>query len=177
MSSPRTALGRYGLLASTVAMSLALLATGFAGYSAARGASASLVQARGIDVTLLLRRELHLADTLDAQALSNIVDELSEQEVTYLAVLDGRGQVLASAGVPASGDTLGPVSSAGNVRWRTIGGRVRVTGGIGRPWRNRRIERGPRSGLSFAVEFLPGPATALTSRALATLVLSCCAAA
>jgi two-component system sensor histidine kinase HydH len=169
-------LGRYGLLASTIAMGLALVATGAAGYSAARDASATLVQARAIDITLLLRRELHMADALDAQALQGVVDDLSEQQVTYLAVLD-HGQVLAAGGAPSQARP-GPVSSLANLRLQRAGDRVRAAGMIGRPFRNRMF--GPhagRSGLSFVVEFLPGPAAALTSRALATLVLSCFAAA
>jgi len=170
-------LGRYGLFATTIAMALALVATAAAGYSAARSASFALVQARAIDVTLLVRRELHLAEAVDAQALQDIVDELSEQQVTYLAVLDGQGEVVARGGTPSTG-RVGPVSSLGNLRWQKIGDRIRAAGNVGRPWRRRRF--GPpmaRSALSFVVEFLPGSATALSSRALVTLAISCFAAA
>jgi two-component system sensor histidine kinase HydH len=169
-------LGRYGLLASTIAMALALVATGAAGYSAARSASAALVQARAIDVTQLLRRELHMAEAIDAQALQDIVEELSEQQVTYLAVLDGRGEVLAQSGTPSTG-RAGRVSSLGNLRWEKAGDRIRAGATIGRPWRHRAF--GPpmaRSGLSFVVEFRPGSASALESRALVTLAISCFAA-
>ena len=169
-------LGRYGLLASTVAMALALMASGAAGWSAARGASAALIQGRAIDVTLLVRRELHLAESLDAEALAGIVDGLADQEVTYLAVHDGRGAVLAASGTPAAG-RAGAMSAVGNLRWQRVDGRVRALAGIGRPWRNRVFRAGPRSGLSFVVEFRPGPAAALASRALTTLVVSTCAAA
>jgi hypothetical protein len=101
MISPRTLLGRYGLLASTLSMGLALVATGAAGYSAARKAAASLIQARSIDVTLLVRRELHLVDALDGESLRGVVEELADQQVTYLAVLD-HGQVVASCGAHAA---------------------------------------------------------------------------
>ncbi|HEY2029655.1 MAG TPA: HAMP domain-containing sensor histidine kinase [Myxococcales bacterium] len=171
-------LARYGLFASTIAMALALVATGAVGYSAARSASAALVQARAIDVTLLLRRELHMAEVIDAQALQDIVDGLAEQQVTYLAVLDGQGDVLAKGGVPTQG-RVGQVSGVGNLRWQKVGERIRAEGNIGRPFRNHHMfgPRTGRSGLSFVVEFLPGPAAALASRALVTLVISCFAAA
>jgi signal transduction histidine kinase len=171
-------LGRYGLLASTLTMGLALVATGAAGYSAARNAAESLIQARSIDVTLLVRRELHLVEAVDADSLHAVLDELADQQVTYLAVLD-HGQPVAAAGTPtpAAG---GPVSGVGGIRWQQAAGHVRVVTGIGHPpFRNRLAGggHGGRSGLSFVVEFLPGPATALTSRALATLIVSCFAAA
>jgi two-component system, NtrC family, sensor histidine kinase HydH len=177
MSSPRTLLGRYGLLASTLSMGLALVATGVAGYSAARNAAESLIQARSIDVTLLVRRELHLVEAVDADSLHAVLDELLDQQVTYLAVLD-RGQVVAASGAPTAAEG-GPVSGVGGIRWQQAGGRVRVVTGIGHPFRNRLAGggHGGRSGLSFVVEFLPGPASALVSRALATLIVSCFAAA
>lgn len=169
-------LGRYGLFASTIAMALALVATGAAGYSAARSASAALVQARAIDVTQLLRRELHMAEVIDARALQDIVDELAEQQVTYLAVLDGQGEALAKGGAASTG-RAGAVSSLGNLRWQRVGDRIRAGANIGRPWHHHAF--GPPSGrshLSFVVEFLPGSATALESRALLTLAISCFAA-
>jgi two-component system sensor histidine kinase HydH len=179
MSSPRTLLGRYGLLASTLTMGLALVATGALGYAAARKAADSLIQARGIDVTLLLRRELHLVESLDADSLRGVLEELSEQQVTYLAVLD-HGEIVASSGTPAGGGG-GPVSGVGGMRWQHAAGHVRLVTGIGHPFRNRLAGNfrmgGARSGMSFVVEFLPGPASELTARALATLIVSCCAAA
>ena len=178
MSSPRTLLGRYGLLASTLTMGLALVATGVAGYSAARNAAESLIQARSIDVTLLVRRELHLVESVDSDSLHAVLDELLDQQVTYLAVLD-RGQVVAASGTPTSAEG-GPVSGVGGIRWQQAKGRVRVVTGMGHPpFRNRLAGggHGGRSGLSFVIEFVPGPASALTSRALATLIVSCFAAA
>jgi two-component system, NtrC family, sensor histidine kinase HydH len=74
----------------------------------------------------------------------------------------------------------GPFSSAGGIRWQRVSGHVRVVTGIGHPWHNRlagNFHMGARSGLSFVVEFLPGPAQELTSGALATLVVSCFGAA
>lgn len=186
---PRLAfvLGRFGLLATTAAMGIALLATAVAGYAGAREAAAALVQSRSVDVAFTVRRELNLAGGLDAAALDAVVADLAELEVRYLAVLDARGAVLASSGQPGEGAaTAAPVehTSAGpRVQWRWLGERVRVVAAPGPPARGMMGPgrgpggRGAGRGPSFVVEYEPGPARTLLSRALAALVLSGAAAA
>lgn len=187
-------LGRFGLLATTVAMGIALVATGVAGYSGAKAAAAALVQSRSLDVALSVRRELNLAGALDPATLDGVVSELAELEVVYLAVFDPHGALVASSGQPGGPAEAGWApshpSAGPRMEWRWAGDRVRVVAAAGLPGRGMMgpgrgppgggppgLGRGPGRGPAFVVEYVPGPARTLVSRALATLVLSGAAAA
>jgi two-component system sensor histidine kinase HydH len=188
MNSPVQLLGRFGLLASTVAMGGALVATSVAGFQGAQQAAEALLQSRSADVAFAVRHELRRSGADDPAALEGILAELSEQEVRYVGMLDHEGAVVASAGRAMDVSPVEPgrarAPAGPQVQWRRVGERIRVVAGLGPPGRGRMgMGRGPLGGLreggpgaAFVVEYLPVAASALVARAEAGLIASCAAA-
>lgn len=118
---------RWGLLATTLAMGTALMVTSLVSYIGVRGASASLIRARGIDITLALHRSMRLMPEPNDAALAEIMNDLTGQGVRYLAVLAPNGTPIASTGTPTLAlaeirlpqGRLGPPGP--HIEWRSSG--------------------------------------------------------
>jgi signal transduction histidine kinase len=178
---------RWGLLATTLAMGTALMVTSLVSYIGVRGASASLIRARGMDLTVALHHSMRLMPTLGEAALAEIASDLTSQGVRYLAILGPNGTPIASTGTPTialaemrlpQGRLGGPPGP--HIEWRSSGEMIQVVATIPGPGGHRMmnpmrlIDRDIPSYVAF--EFVPDVATEMRSRALATLAVSSAAA-
>jgi two-component system sensor histidine kinase HydH len=116
------AFARYGLLGVALCMGLALVASTLLGYSRAREHARALSeeQARGVMSSLSLRFDPERGPPTRDE-LQGLLASESEFGLRYLAVLDGRGNVSASAGSPVSPGGRPPLPGQLEMR----GGRVR----------------------------------------------------
>lgn len=93
------AASRFATLAVTLLLGLALVVVGVLGYRDARIGSHAIVQAAASAMTLGIRRELRRSgathSTLDLNAA---VEDFSDQGLRFAALLDDRGEILASSG-------------------------------------------------------------------------------
>jgi two-component system, NtrC family, sensor histidine kinase HydH len=109
-ASPRQI--RWALLATTVVMSVVLLATGMWSIVATHTAALSLTHSQVVGVSMAARRALRTAGGLDAEAVQEAVAELRSEGVGYLGVVDAEGKVVVSAGEPAPATTWRPAELA-----------------------------------------------------------------
>jgi two-component system sensor histidine kinase HydH len=98
-ASPRQI--RWALLATTVVMSVVLLATGIWSIVAARAAARSLTRSQAVGAGMVARRALRMTGGLEPEALQEALADLQSEGVTYLGVVDPNGSVAVSAGEPA----------------------------------------------------------------------------
>jgi two-component system sensor histidine kinase HydH len=131
-TSPRTA--RWGLLITTVALGFVLVTNGVLGFLSARDASRSLIRTRGIDLTLSVQRALVRSGDWSEEGLLEIVDEMAEQGLRYVAIITPEGGTLmeageASAPVPEYRRLPRPRGAEPNVTWME-GGSIRVVAPI-----------------------------------------------
>jgi two-component system sensor histidine kinase HydH len=174
-------------MVTTVALAVVLVGLGLAGYLGARQTSRSVARARGLDLALSVRRALVLSDGRHQEALQEAVEDMAEQGLRYAAVVIPEG-VLAEAGEP-SGPPLSPLRLArprGEDQWITPVGddRIRVVVPLlaGPAKRRSRLDglwglkgsrkRGPGARPILVLEYEPVAAAAITSRALAMLLIS-----
>ena len=91
--------GRIGLLATTLVLAAALVFGAWSNYVGAREAMGTLYRGQADIVKAALRGAFHPWDAEpDSAALRAFVDSFPQFGVTYLAVVDSRGSVLASVG-------------------------------------------------------------------------------
>jgi two-component system sensor histidine kinase HydH len=102
MTGPSAAWSRWGLLLTTLSMGLALVATALLSYRAARSASAELLRARGLDLSFAVHRALHAAGSIDSETANAVLEETTEHGLRGLTILGSAGEIIASAGAPAS---------------------------------------------------------------------------
>jgi two-component system, NtrC family, sensor histidine kinase HydH len=158
---------RWALLATTVVMSVVLLATGIWSIVAARAAARSLMVSQAIGAGMAARRALRMAGGLEPDALQEALADLRSEGVTYLAVVDPSGGVAASAGEPAPASAWLPAEPAAgqHAQPSRTGFRVRLQAplleGMGRGgmgggrfgWGRGRADEPPPPGPGFG----PGP--------------------
>jgi two-component system sensor histidine kinase HydH len=109
-ASPRQI--RWALLATTVVMSVVLLATGLWSIVAARAAARSLTVSQAVGAGMAARRALRMAGGLEPEALQEALADLRSEGVTYLGVVEPNGSVAASAGEPAPASAWLPAEPA-----------------------------------------------------------------
>ncbi len=102
MSQRSSQIARWGLLITTIALGVALVGMGLVGYFGARETSESVVRARGVDLSLSVRRALALAQGEHQTALDEVVEEMAEQGLRYAAVVTPARGVIAEAGESAA---------------------------------------------------------------------------
>lgn len=102
MSQRSSQIARWGLLITTIALGVALVGMGLVGYFGARETSESVVRARGVDLSLSVRRALALAQGEHQAALDEVVEEMAEQGLRYAAVVTPARGVIAEAGESAA---------------------------------------------------------------------------
>ena len=168
------------------------MASGVASWLDARDASTALVRARGTDLVFSIRRELHHAGRIDDGTLNDVLGDMEEQGLRYVAVA-GR-TVEASAGEPRVTDVElsgPPLCQGGNcagplVEPVWIGHeRVRIVSPLWpfealRAWRRGLRGLPPPDGgphRLLVLEFEPLQAVAITRKALTSLIVSLAAAA
>ena len=106
MSQRSSQIARWGLLVTTVALGAVLVGMGLAGYLGARETSEEVVRARGVDLSVSVRRALARSEGNHQTALEEIVEDLGEQGLRYAAVVTpGRGVVA------VVGESTTPLSS------------------------------------------------------------------
>ncbi|MFO8072613.1 MAG: ATP-binding protein [Polyangia bacterium] len=192
MTRRSTGFARWGLLATALATSVALVLTGTAGYLGARRSADAIARATARTMLFALKRELHRSDASTGELLETAVDDFEKQGLSYVAVVDRRGTVIASAGEPrvdperllpdrffgkpivARMDEPGTARAAAGMWGARRGGDHRRGRGPA-DWRG-----GPRGaserGRWIAVEVEPEAARAVLSQALATLATELTAA-
>jgi two-component system, NtrC family, sensor histidine kinase HydH len=173
---------RWGLLLTTIATSIALVAIGLSGYVSARTTANAVARSLALDASFAVKHAVRWADP-DAETLAGVLQNMQEQGLRYIAVLDDDGRVMASAGTPdptldlerAERPTSGPV-----VQTVSNADRFRVTmllgEGLGPPWAGP--GRGMRAGfgrrwaqMRLVVEQESNASRALIRRAESTLAM------
>ncbi|MFO7262262.1 MAG: ATP-binding protein [bacterium] len=94
---------RWGWLAMTIALVIALLANAVGNRRAARDAVATLNRGQADILRGAVRIATFRNRDLTAEELEALVAEHADQGLRYLAVIDDEGRVLMSAGTPAGG--------------------------------------------------------------------------
>lgn len=136
-TSPKIA--RWGLLITTVALGVVLVGTGVAGFLASRNAARSLVRTRGLDLALSVQRSVLRSGGQPQAALDEVLEEMEEQGLRYVAVVTpNRGTILESgepsAPLPSYRELPRPRGGEPHVSW-VDGGRIRVVTHLIRPRR------------------------------------------
>ena len=179
-SRPAGARARWGLVAVTAVMGLALVGSSAAGYLAAADSSDDVARANAMLLLRSIRRALLQGPEATPAELEALLGELSDGGLRYIALVDPMGGVTASAGEPLAAATSrcrGP-----DPRFEVIadGARIRAIAplmprrGFG-PWGPRgRHRRGRRVVLNLELE--PVLAIQIRSRAIGMLVVSFAAA-
>jgi two-component system, NtrC family, sensor histidine kinase HydH len=187
-----TGFARWGLLATALATAVALVLTGTAGYLGARRNADAIARATARTMLFALKRELRRSDAVTGELLEAAIGDFEKQGLTYVAVVDRRGSVTASAGEPridpgrllpkrflgkpsvARMDEPGTARAVAGMRGaRRRGDRRRVRDPA--EWRGGPPGASER-GSWIAVEVEPLAARAVLSRALATLATELTAA-
>lgn len=103
MATPRQlrSYGRLGLLATALVLAAALVAGAWLNYRGSRDAVATLHRGQADVLEAALRSQFPWRADVDRASLTAFVDSFPEYGVTYLAVIDSRGNVRASVGTPA----------------------------------------------------------------------------
>lgn len=122
---------RLGLLASAIALAVALLAGSWMNYRAATAAVDTLNRGQADLLIFAFRDVVRPWSTVDSAMLSEFVGAQAEAGLRYVALLDADGEVMLSAGEPASAPTaLTPPSPSslprGGLALVDLGDRVRV---------------------------------------------------
>lgn len=105
-------LSRWGLLVTTLALGGLLVGTGVMAYVGALEASEDVIHARSVDLLGAAFRQVRAAGGPEAASFDDLLAEMADQGLTYVAVVDRRaGRVLASAGEPV-GPVLPTVAAA-----------------------------------------------------------------
>ncbi|MEJ2184587.1 MAG: HAMP domain-containing sensor histidine kinase [Gemmatimonadota bacterium] len=164
-----TSLTRWGLLATTFALGMAMIAASWANYNSARNARATLFRGQADILASALRRTLRPGGVTEAE-LDTLLTEQTSAGLRYIALIDRDGSVVASAGTPAPEPITPPPGPDRDME--VLHGRVRV---IFMPPPDRRHPDRQRHG--FVVEFEPVAAKQLVTRATRSLVLGLVAAA
>lgn len=165
-----TSLTRWGLLATTIALGIAMIAASWANYNSARNARATLFRGQADILASAMRRTLRPGSITEAE-LDTLLNEQSAAGLRYIALIDRDGNVVAGAGTPEPEPITPPVGGEGR-SMEELNGRVRM---LFMPPPDRRHPERPRHG--FVVEFEPVAAQQLLVRATRSLVLGLVAAA
>jgi two-component system, NtrC family, sensor histidine kinase HydH len=174
---------RVGLLATTIALAVALVVGSWLNYRGAQAAVATLNVGQLDLIEVQLREAFHPWDPApDSAALQRFIDSHPESGVRYIALLDPTGEVISSAGspaMPAESPRIAPESGPGA---RLVQSGDRVRGYVARPTAHgaRPAAGPPTRPQRFAfniVEFEPIVATTLVAGAYRSLVLGALAAA
>jgi two-component system, NtrC family, sensor histidine kinase HydH len=154
-------LSRWGLIAATVLMGIALLATVWSTYDGVNDASRTVVRGTADTFHDSIRAELHAGSKL-----AETFETLAPEGLRYLALVDARGRVIEEAGTPVA-----PVaaSAPGLVQIDEL---VRASF---RP-RPRRGGEADRGSLQFIFDFEPRTADELLRTARRTLAIGSIAA-
>ncbi|MGM0577961.1 MAG: sensor histidine kinase [Myxococcota bacterium] len=170
MSESPTSRGwaRWGLLATTLGLGAALLATSVASWSSAREASRAVERARGADMAFAVRRALRVPPDERPAVLEEVLADHAEEGLRYVAVV-ASGRIRHVAGTPAG--SVDPETLPPRHGFSREGDRVRVVAPLGPP-RHRRHARHRRPDFPrIVLEFEPVASQALRARATRTLVV------
>lgn len=201
-----SAITRWGLLITTIALSVVLIGMGVVSYIGALQAADSLTRARSIDLIFSVRQALRQSGGDHQEALEEIVETMEEQGLRFVAATSRRQGLVVMAGQPSTSlntARLLDIQPGPQLEISDIGERVRVVAQAGPRRRlgdeHRRSGRGfwkgagpadkarwknagrgtrddGRRGSTIVIEYEPVVATQIVSRALAMLLVSVIAA-
>jgi len=186
MNLPTTGTGwaRWGLLAATLAMGGALVASSFLSYRSVVQASSVVARSLGEallrSVFVLVRPDKAPVTSADLEAL---LGEHAAEGLRFVAVLDENGRTVAAAGVPlVSGEGVVAARGSGEPHVvREIGDRVQMVAGPPPPPPHADKDAGGHSSSrtrpTIVVEFEPVMARQLSARAARALSVGVVAAA
>jgi len=198
------AVARWGMLITTIALGAAMVGLGVVSYVGAYQAAESLTRARSLDMIVTVRQALRQSDEDHQAALDDLIENMEEQGLRFVAVAARRRGQVFMAGRPSASfnarSLLGGPSVA-PIEITNIGERIRVVGRAGPPgqvggmprkggrgpWKGGglgqwdRLKQAQRSGFIgrgsvVVIEYEPVVATQIVSRALAMLIVSLVAA-
>jgi two-component system sensor histidine kinase HydH len=190
---PTTRRARWGLLAVTVVMGLAVTGIATWQYREAHEAASSVAEARGMDLFRAVR--LHFREAMNdgsvstpqleadgsrlegaAEVAREILAELEDEGLRYLALVNPRGEPLVEAGERHETPIFRFKPDADQLprepKMTALGDRLRLDALVGRPPRRGPPEpRGPR-GMRLLIEVEPLLATRIEFSASAQLIAS-----
>lgn len=177
--------GRWGWLATTFILAVALLIASWANYKSARDATSTLHRGQGDNLSFAVRDALRRKQgIMSEQDLETILSERDSQGLRYVALVDDLGQITVSVGTPAAEPLVHPPSQGDETgpTLVTVGSRVRMF-----LWRRPRPPPGSPDAEPSApaadsrpgviLEFEPAVASQLVARAARSLVFALVAAA
>jgi len=187
------------MLVTSVLLALALAGAAVVGYLDARLSSEAVIRSRAFDTLASTRRSLRLLGPPSTETALDLVDDMADEGLRYLAIVDGLGRVHTEAGRPSlpmpTTERLAALQQAPDI---AIGPRlVQVVDRLKRTARPRQLARlrrrsGARGMDDFlqgwerwhkmgdryvVIEFEPEVARSIERRALTNLLLSLAATA
>ena len=163
---------RWGWLATTVALGIAVLATAWTSYRGIQEASLTLYRGQATAFRLSLRSIQRGASELPSKGdLEEILSSQMDAGLRYLAFVDGDGNILIEAGEPEGGETTllseDPLSQEALLKLPT---RIRMSHGV--PGMVSPERRRNAHSPNLILEFEPLAAEALSLQATRTLASS-----
>lgn len=141
---------RWGLLITTIALSVVLIGMGVVSYVGALQAADSLTRARSVDLIFTARQSLRQSSGEHQDALEELVETMEEQGLRFVAAANRRQGLVVMAGQPSTSLDTGrllDIQPGPQLEISDIGDRVRVVAQA-RP--RRRLGDDPRrSGRGF----------------------------
>lgn len=175
--APGARTARWGLLATTLLLGGALVASSLMSYAGSREAAESVARARAMDVFRAARRAVRRASregTGRQEVLEELLEEFGEEGLRYLALVGRQGEVLAEVGESLTPGQP-PAGSGRELAYEEVEGRVRLVSPMGPGRRGMRGGvRGPperRQRARLWLEMEPELARTISSRALTTLIV------
>jgi len=176
---------RWGMLATTVVMAVALVGTALGSYLETREAARAIAHAEAGNLFRATRAALVQTREEPQDVLDELIASLEPQGLAYIQVLSGL-EVVAEAGSALDPERRAqPLSLERGVTVLDLGDRLRVEGAMGPPRRGEMRGRRPPRDLGRAdrgpgrivIEYEPVMAQALARGAVTQLVVSGAAAA
>ena len=163
---------RWGWMATTVALGIAVLATAWTSYRGIQEASLTLYRGQATAFRLSLRSIQRGASELPSQGdLEEILSSQMDAGLRYLAFVDADGNVLIETGEPEGGETtLLSEDSLSQEALLKLPTRIRMSHGVPRMASPERLRDAPSPNL--VLEFEPLAAEALSLQATRTLASS-----
>jgi two-component system sensor histidine kinase HydH len=163
-------LAGWSIVATFVLIGIALLATVWSTRSAVIDASDAVRRGQALAIEQAVRADLADLDAVpSSEDLATILNTHADEGLRYIAMLEGRNRIAASAGVAVGTDVDDPVGPARYVQ--EVGGRQRLTLRA-----FRRLKAGGRTP-RFVIEVEPVQANTLREAATITLGVGALAAA